>query len=556
MIGKQFGEYVVEEELGSGGMGTVYKARQVDLDRPVALKVLAKTLTDDASFVQRFLREARAVAQLNHARIVHIYDSGQQDGTYYYVMELVDGESLDQRIARKKRLSWKEAVRIVAHVCRALQAAHGAGIIHRDIKPANIVIDKEGLPKVMDFGIALDLTAERLTRTGGIIGTPEYMSPEQAGAKTITLQSDIYSLGIVFYEMLTGTVPFQHENRLIILQQHQHEAPRAPSDLAPEIPAPLERMVLKMLAKDPADRYATCAAVVADLRSLVRTATGGSPTTGTGLQAGVTVPPTGTGAVPRPTTMHTVQRLVGRGGAAAGEVGAALVEVVRPYRIPLAAVAVLAVGLAVYRSRTPCSRPLVEVPTLEQSPVPFPIAHSYMIELYAAKRHCYQEKFLAKPRGTPMTLTLANGAILTGADGRREDAGVVLRVPRVRGEVRLPDSAVTPGSLKAYTPAAFKSQGDTWARRYYIQWKNNNPAHGGMLEGGGLPLLGLRRMLEQGQRDLPPPPEIRSRAELRQVAKRWRAVEAAREAGDDATAAVAGYEEAVRLLMASTKPPR
>lgn len=548
MIGKQFGLYVIESELGAGGMGTVYKARQTDLGRLVALKVLSSDFTNDASFVKRFLREARAVAQLNHDHIVHIYDCGQQDGTYYYAMELVDGEGLDYMIARKGRLTWKRAAHVTLHVCRALQAAHAAGIIHRDIKPANIILNRDNKAKVMDFGIALDLDAERLTHAGTIMGTPEYMSPEQIAGITATPQADIYSLGVVLYEMLTGRVPFENENRMITLQQHKTAVPQSPRELVPDIPEPVERMALKMLAKDPADRYPSCTAIVADLRALVHALAGEASATDAALGRVRTMAPP---AAPPPRRSRlTMQRTLVRASSVVQEAWAAGVEVVRPYRIPLAAFVLLGVGASVYQARTACSKPLVKVATLEPSPVETNIVLSYMIEMYTKQCECFQQKYRAAPGGALMTVRLAGGQLLTGVDGRWEGDAVLLYVPKVRGIVRLPAEAVQAGTLQPFSPAAFNKEAESWVRRYYMDWKRANPSRGGTLSGEGMPSSALSRMLLDAQRDLPPPPEVLCRAELRRVAKRWAALESARAAGKDTGPAQTAYGAVVEEFLA------
>ncbi|NQU07655.1 MAG: serine/threonine protein kinase, partial [Candidatus Abyssubacteria bacterium] len=263
---KTIGRYRILGEIGEGGMGVVYKAEQISLGRLVAMKVLPRRLAGDSSFVRRFLNEARAMAAVNHPNIVLIYDVGQEGETNYYTMELVDGVSLEDILLQQSVLSSNRAVNVVAMILNALGHMHQCGIVHRDIKPSNIMIDRSGTAKLMDFGLALQEKSERLTRAGGIVGTPEYMSPEQAAGGTATALSDIYSLGVVFYELLTGNVPFEADTPLGVIHKIREEEPASPRSINPRIPAGLQRIVLKMMAKDPKDRYQNCRAILADLR--------------------------------------------------------------------------------------------------------------------------------------------------------------------------------------------------------------------------------------------------------------------------------------------------
>lgn len=270
MIGTDLGGYVLERELGRGAMGVVYQARQVSLDRAVAVKVLHAHLSADEDFVERFHREARAIAQITHQNIVRILGVGEHEGAHFFAMELVPGETIKSRLNRKGRFDLKTAVRVMAQACSGVQAAHNAGIVHRDLKPENLALDAQRRLKVMDFGVArrqeLDPTGG--THQGTLIGTPAFMSPEQAAGAPATPVSDVYALGVVFYEMLTGMLPFDHPDLLVLLQLHQWEEPPAPRDLVPELPVAIQEVVLKMLAKAPAERYAGCDAVIADLREV------------------------------------------------------------------------------------------------------------------------------------------------------------------------------------------------------------------------------------------------------------------------------------------------
>ena len=266
LAGTKLGNYEIESILGRGGMGVVYKARQLNLDRSVALKILPPTLSSDSSYVKRFEREARAIAALNHPNIVQIYDVGQEGQTYYYTMEFIDGASLDDILFQRGAVPLERAVRIVARTANALAYTHKRGIVHRDIKSSNIMIDALGIVKVTDFGLALQEKTRRMTVEGGIVGTPEYMSPEQASGETATALSDIYSLGVVFYELLTGRVPFEADTPLGVIRKIQTEEPAPPRSIKPEIPPGVEKIILKMMAKDPKKRHPNCRAILADLR--------------------------------------------------------------------------------------------------------------------------------------------------------------------------------------------------------------------------------------------------------------------------------------------------
>jgi len=268
MIGRELGNYRILKELGKGGMGVVYKAHQLSLGRPVAMKVLPTHLTSDPSFVKRFQNEARAIAKLNHPNIVQIYDIGHEDDIHYYTMEFIEGPTLDEMIYKEGFLSSDRTLTIISQVSKALQYAHSQGIVHRDIKPSNIMIAKSGRVKVTDFGLALQQRTTRLTVDGGIVGTPEYMSPEQAGGRTATAQSDIYSLGVVAYELLTGAVPFEGESPLMVLNKIQNSEPQWPRAVNPGLPIEFENIIRKMMAKDPADRYSSCQELLQDTQRI------------------------------------------------------------------------------------------------------------------------------------------------------------------------------------------------------------------------------------------------------------------------------------------------
>ncbi len=247
--------YEIIRRLGSGGMADVYLARDTHLERRVAIKVLYKRYADDEEFVARFRQEAKAAAGLNHPHIVSIYDRGGAEGSYYIAMEYLGGRNLKQIINERGRLEPRQAIDIAAQILEALRFAHKHDVIHRDIKPHNIVVNGDGQVKVTDFGIARAGSAARMTETGSIIGTAQYLSPEQARGQEVSQGSDLYSVGIVLYEMLTGQVPFEGENPVAIALKQINEAPVPPQVLAPDIPDNLNTVVMKALAKDPRSRY-------------------------------------------------------------------------------------------------------------------------------------------------------------------------------------------------------------------------------------------------------------------------------------------------------------
>lgn len=271
MIGRVFDErYEVVERLGVGGMAEVYLARDRRLGRDVALKVLLAKYASDPQFVERFRREASAAASLNHPNIVQIYDRGAAEGTYYIAMEYLPGRTLKELIREHAPLSPSHIISITAQILEALRFAHRRNVIHRDIKPQNIIVDDEGHVKVTDFGIARAGAASTMTEVGSILGTAHYLSPEQAQGETTTAASDLYSLGVVMYEMATGRLPFEGDNPVAIAMQHVHEPPLPPTQLNPGLPVGLERIILRALAKDPRDRYGSADEFLADLERVRR----------------------------------------------------------------------------------------------------------------------------------------------------------------------------------------------------------------------------------------------------------------------------------------------
>lgn len=260
--------YQIIAKIGAGGMADVYKAIDSVLDRPVAIKVLHRHFAEDEDFVSRFRREAQAAANLNHPNIVSIYDWGSQNSTYFIVMELLEGESLKQRIQAKGVIPPREAMEITKKVLSALSFAHRNNIVHRDIKPHNIIITNDGEVKVTDFGIAR-AGASTMTQTGTILGTAHYLSPEQARGHEVGVTSDLYSAGVVLYEMVTGRIPFDGENPVAIALKHVHEAPVRPIELNADIPQALQTIILKAMAKNPESRYQSATEMRNDIMRLM-----------------------------------------------------------------------------------------------------------------------------------------------------------------------------------------------------------------------------------------------------------------------------------------------
>ncbi|MFO1007069.1 MAG: serine/threonine-protein kinase [Planctomycetaceae bacterium] len=252
---QQIGAYRIERKLGQGGMGTVYLGKHEDTGKLAAIKVLPASMAREEGFVARFAREIDAMHRVTGENVVEMYDSGEWEGTYYYTMEFVDGETVTDRILREKRLGWREVIEIACQVCKALKAAHNTGIIHRDLKPSNLLLSKEGVCKLTDFGVAHVFAGDQLTATGGVIGTVEYMSPEQAQGRRVDKRSDIYSLGAVMYVMLTGRPPFIGKSALDIAQKHKFGQFDSPRRIVPEIPHWLDEVVCKCLEKNPDNRY-------------------------------------------------------------------------------------------------------------------------------------------------------------------------------------------------------------------------------------------------------------------------------------------------------------
>ena len=273
LIGKIIGNrYEILEEVGLGGMATVYKAKDHVLNRLVAVKVLKDEFTTDADFVKRFNTEAQSAASLSHPNIVSIYDVGheEENNLYYIVMELIQGKTLKEIINSEGTLSWKWAVNIAMQIASALELAHKKGIVHRDIKPHNIIITEDGIAKVTDFGIAKAVSNSTITAFGTTIGSVHYFSPEQAKGGFTDAKSDLYSLGVVMYEMLTGKVPFDADTPVSVALKHMQEEPKEPAEINPEIPSAVNKIVVKAMQKEPSTRYQSATEMLHDLSTALK----------------------------------------------------------------------------------------------------------------------------------------------------------------------------------------------------------------------------------------------------------------------------------------------
>lgn len=257
--------YEIIEKVGNGGMATVYKAKDHTLNRYVAVKILRDEFTTDQEFIKRFNSEAQAVASLTNPNIVAVYDVGNEGNLYYIVMELVQGKTLKEVIQENERLSWKWSIKVAIQIARALEAAHRNNIVHRDIKPHNIIITEEGTAKVTDFGIAKAVSNSTITAFGTTLGSVHYFSPEHARGGFTDAKSDLYSLGVVMYEMLTGKVPFDADTPVSVALMHMQEQPVEPITLNPNIPTAVNKIVIKAMQKDPNLRYQSASEMLRDL---------------------------------------------------------------------------------------------------------------------------------------------------------------------------------------------------------------------------------------------------------------------------------------------------
>ena len=266
LVGRVIGNrYEIIEKIGEGGMATVYKAKCNILKRYVAVKVLRDEFTTDEEFIKRFNTEAQSAASLTHPNIVSIYDVGHEENIYYIVMELVQGKTLKDIINEDGTLPWKWALNVSIQVASALEMAHRNSIVHRDIKPHNIIITEDGIAKVTDFGIAKAVSNSTITAFGTTIGSVHYFSPEHARGGYTDAKSDLYSLGVVMYEMLTGRVPFDADTPVSIALKHMQEKPIEPIKLNPTIPYAVNKIIMKAMEKDPNERYQSATEMLKDL---------------------------------------------------------------------------------------------------------------------------------------------------------------------------------------------------------------------------------------------------------------------------------------------------
>jgi len=366
----KIGHYTIVSELGRGGMGVVYKAHEESLNRFVAIKVLGEHLCTDPTFVARFVREAQAAAALSHPNIIQIFFIGEDEGRHYFVMEYVSGKSLLAMVREEGRIDNPRAAQFMLQAANGLAVAHDKGFLHRDIKPANLMVDERGLLKIADFGLALPQdAATRLTATGMLMGTPGYLSPEQCRGEAVDRRTDIYSLGVTFFELLSGHTPFHADSPLALLRKILEEEPPDIASLSEAVDPETRRIVHRMIAKDPAQRYQNCHELAADLERLLdaagaRPASGGiagmrgaaagaMAATGGGDERTTRLPGPGgaTGAAPAVATA-TVQPATGV--SAAGFGAAAVAAPPPPVTVPAAAAAAAPVPAA---SAPPASRP-------------------------------------------------------------------------------------------------------------------------------------------------------------------------------------------------------
>jgi eukaryotic-like serine/threonine-protein kinase len=278
MIGEKLGSFRIEEVLGTGAMGVVYRASNETSGRLAAVKVISGEISQRGKAYERFRREAEILQQFRHPNIVRFLALGRYKGTSYFAMEYVPGENLEQLLARRGQLPWREVVDLGIQICEALHYAHEHGVVHRDLKPSNLMVSEKGQIKLTDFGIAKDLDATALTATGRTLGTAAYMAPEQIrGTPEVSHKTDLYALGIVFYQMLTGKPAFSGSSAVVLMHSHLNQPPSRPSAIVPEIPVALDDLIIKLMAKAPADRPWDAAAVSVTLTELRDKAQRGEP---------------------------------------------------------------------------------------------------------------------------------------------------------------------------------------------------------------------------------------------------------------------------------------
>ena len=341
--GSTFGRYQIIAPLGTGGMATVYKAFHPGLDRTVAIKVIRTGFTDDPDFLERFRQEARAVARLRHPNIVQVFDFDEADGQHFIVMEHLEGGTLKQRLRALEqsgqRLPRRETLRIVSEIAEGLAYAHQSGILHRDVKPANVLLTRDGRAVVTDFGIARMVMSTELTRTGVGVGTPEYMSPEQARGEGVDQRADIYSLGVIAFELITGRVPFTADTPLAVILKHLNDPLPAPSSIDPQVGEATERVLMRVLSKDPFDRHASATELAQALGEAF--AEDERDRTSTFARAPIVAPPSPAVAAPaaappraRPAWMLPAAIVIAAGVVTAGIAVATSVGAPRPSTLP------------------------------------------------------------------------------------------------------------------------------------------------------------------------------------------------------------------------------
>ena len=259
------GRYEILKSIGEGGMANVYVGYDTILNRKVAIKILRGDLANDEKFVRRFQREALSASSLSHPNIVEMYDVGEDDGIYYIIMEYIEGKTLKQLIKKRGSITLSEAIDIMLQLTDGIAQAHDSYIIHRDLKPQNVMIKEDGTVKITDFGIAVALNSTQLTQTNSVMGSVHYIPPEQASGKGSTIRSDIYAMGILFYELLTGSLPFRGDNAVEIALKQMHDPIPSVRKKNPSIPQSVENIILKATAKNPKNRYADAKEMHADL---------------------------------------------------------------------------------------------------------------------------------------------------------------------------------------------------------------------------------------------------------------------------------------------------